>query len=439
MSGTTQLVGESILGPFERAVSGLLEQDLSAIGSGELTGLLQRMEVAARRFDTVKRATVAQIDRRGLAADYGVSKTSTLISQLLLISPSEAAARVTQAQDYCPRIALTGELLPPVFPAVAAALDTGQISLAHGHVITKLIAELPDHIEFEHGHDAQRFLVEQATLLNPKQLGHVATRLRDTLNPDGNKTREQDQQRRRDVSLTIHADGSSTPRGHLTPELTSTLRPVLDALSKPVPASDGMPDPRTPGQRRHDGLLDAVHRLLRSDTLPDSGGTPVSVILTITPPATPQASATVTDGYGTPLPLATALRLADEAEISSVVITYTGGILSFGKTRRIASPGQRKALTARDKGCSHPGCTVHAAWTQVHHIKKWRDGGDTDINNLVLLCGYHHRSFEAAGWTVEMTSDGIPQWIPPAWIDPQRKPRRNTAHDIPQMPLPESD
>jgi hypothetical protein len=49
-------------------------------------------------------------------------------------------------------------------------------------------------------------------------------------------------------------------------------------------------------------------------------------------------------------------------------------------------------------------------------------------DNGTLLCGYHHRNFEAIGWTVNII-DGLPWWTPPTWLDPAQQPVRNTAHD----------
>jgi hypothetical protein len=60
----------------------------------------------------------------------------------------------------------------------------------------------------------------------------------------------------------------------------------------------------------------------------------------------------------------------------------------------------------------------------LHHIISWADGGDTDLDNLVLLCRSHHRLVHHSDWTIRM-SRGIPWFIPPTTIDPARQPRRN--------------
>lgn len=67
----------------------------------------------------------------------------------------------------------------------------------------------------------------------------------------------------------------------------------------------------------------------------------------------------------------------------------SGAVLNLGRRRRLVSPAQRRALSIRDGCCQHPGCTrTHAL--QAHHVVHWSRGGRTDLNNLVLLCRFHH-------------------------------------------------
>ena len=107
-------------------------------------------------------------------------------------------------------------------------------------------------------------------------------------------------------------------------------------------------------------------------------------------------------------------------------------MLAYGHTRRTATPGLRRALTARDRGCAFPACTRPAAWCQAHHVIAWADGGPTNADNLVLLCGYHHREYAARGWVITMTH-GVPHFIPPPWLDPHQTPIRNTTHHPPDI------
>ena len=67
-------------------------------------------------------------------------------------------------------------------------------------------------------------------------------------------------------------------------------------------------------------------------------------------------------------------------------------------------------------------------WCHGHHVKAWVDGGPTTLDNSVLLCGYHHRLVHRGHWTVRLAADGLPEFIPPTYVDPQQRPRRNTYH-----------
>jgi HNH endonuclease len=68
------------------------------------------------------------------------------------------------------------------------------------------------------------------------------------------------------------------------------------------------------------------------------------------------------------------------------------------------------------------------AWCDAHHIKHWVDGGETSVDNAVLLCGYHHRLIHKGEWRVRLGADRQPEFLPPEWIDPEGKPVRNTMH-----------
>jgi hypothetical protein len=116
----------------------------------------------------------------------------------------------------------------------------------------------------------------------------------------------------------------------------------------------------------------------------------------------------------------------------SVLLDPTGGVLNYGRSHRIAPPALRCAVYARDEGCSFPGCDHPASWCQVHHLLAWVDGGETSIDNLALLCTYHHREFNLRGWTGTMIN-GIPHWIPPHWIDPDQTPQRNTTRHLKRL------
>ncbi|MCJ0979155.1 HNH endonuclease [Rhodococcus sp. ARC_M12] len=134
-----------------------------------------------------------------------------------------------------------------------------------------------------------------------------------------------------------------------------------------------------------------------------------------------------------PLSRNTSRQLACDCVLTAIVMDEHGNPLNLARTARTVSAKQRKALTARDHGCAFPGCGKPAAWTEGHHIWHWADGGPTDMNNLVLLCGFHHRLMHHSDWEVFIGTDNHPWFVPPATVDPYRQPRQSHARAGPHI------
>ena len=100
-----------------------------------------------------------------------------------------------------------------------------------------------------------------------------------------------------------------------------------------------------------------------------------------------------------------------------------GEPLDVGRAAATATAAIRRALEVRDRGCAFPGCDRPPGWADAHHIVHWADGGQTSIDNLVLLCGAHHRVIHHDDWTVRIAANGLPEFLPPRWIDPTQTPR----------------
>jgi hypothetical protein len=128
---------------------------------------------------------------------------------------------------------------------------------------------------------------------------------------------------------------------------------------------------------------------------------------------------------GGPISAEAALRIACDAGITRVITDPAGVPLGVGRESRTVTPGQWAALVARDRGCAFPGCTRPPEWCSAHHITHWADGGPTDLDNLVLLCGHYHRVVHHRGWHVRMAADRYPEFLPPPWVEPDQTPRRD--------------
>ena len=74
-------------------------------------------------------------------------------------------------------------------------------------------------------------------------------------------------------------------------------------------------------------------------------------------------------------------------------------------------PALRRALEARDQGCRFPGCGLRFA--EGHHVTHWADGGETKLENLVLLCRHHHRLLHEEGWSMQWWGEGRPAFFDP--------------------------
>jgi Domain of unknown function (DUF222) len=153
-------------------------------------------------------------------------------------------------------------------------------------------------------------------------------------------------------------------RGQLTPACGALWQPIYDALAQPMPATDGAVDPRRPGQRLHDAHEEAARRLLRAD-LPDCGGVPTTALITMTIEDLLRQAGTATTGHGDPITVRQALDLAGDGQFVGVVIDANGGVLDYGRARRIVPAAMRMALITRDGGCTFPGCDRPPAWTQL--------------------------------------------------------------------------
>ncbi len=93
---------------------------------------------------------------------------------------------------------------------------------------------------------------------------------------------------------------------------------------------------------------------------------------------------------GEPLSASAVRRLACDAQIVPVVLGANSEVLDLGRTRRLFSPAQRKALRLRDQECRAEHCSIRATWCEAHHRKPWSQGGHTDLDDAVLLCSFHH-------------------------------------------------
>lgn len=396
----------------------------------EVLEALQQLERAARLIAAASVAATAEADRRGLSAGRAYTSVGALLRHALQLSPGEASTRERLAKALYGTVQPSGTVSAPRLPATAAVLRSGAASLAHARVIDRTIADLPACLGETVVAEAECFLADPARQLTPPQLAHAARRLAATLDQDGLLRAERDAIEDRELCLSRDHRGRVLIKGRLDAESGAALQAAIHALAEPAPAVTGEPDPRSAARRHADALVALVERSLAAGDLPTDGGERPQVTVTISYDRLRNAVGAATLGNDQVLTAATARRLACDAKIVPVVLGARSEPLDVGRASYVVPQPMRRALAVRDRGCAFPGCDRPPGWADAHHIKHWANGGQTKIDNLVLLCGHHHRVIHHDDWHVRITN-GHPEFLPPPWLDPDRKPRRDNA--IPEL------
>jgi hypothetical protein len=101
------------------------------------------------------------------------------------------------------------------------------------------------------------------------------------------------------------------------------------------------------------------------------------------------------------LPVSSIRRMLCNGVVTPV-LAHDGVVLDVGRTRRLATRAQRRALRVMHPTCAIPGCTVPFDHCQPHHIRWWRHGGTTDLANLVMVCSRHHHRVHDHGWQLAL-------------------------------------
>ncbi|ORX05604.1 hypothetical protein AWC29_10060 [Mycobacterium triplex] len=425
---------------IDAAFDELVAHDYDALTTHEQLAMLERCEKVRRRLPAVEHQFVNNLVRQATPQEIG-GKLSHAIAEATLISRSEASRRIREAADLGPRRGLTGEPLPPMLPATAAAQRAGELGPGQVAAIRKFYHQLPGWIDGATREQVEAKLAAEGTKYRPEQVADLAAILADCLNPDGIYT-DQDRARRRGINLgKQHADGMSELRGMLTPEARATVEAVLAKLAAPGmcnpddenPCVDGTPsqqaiggDHRSAAQRNHDGLLAGMRSLLASGKLGQHNGLPASIIVTTSLAELEAAAGRGLTGGGTILPMSDVIRLTRHAR-HYLAIFDKGKALALYSTKRLASPAQRLVLYAKERGCTAPGCTVPGYYSEVHHVTEWATCHTTDVDDLTFACGAQHRMLRPGGWTTRKNSRGETEWLPPPHLD-RGQPRVNTFH-----------
>ena len=310
---------------------------------------------------------------------------------------------------------------------VAAALGEGRVNLAQAVVITRALDELPESLGAEVVAEAEAHLVAQATFFTPRELRLLGRRVLEVVAPEVAEQHEADQlakeeeraRRRTSLSSTRLGDGSTRISIHVPDAVAARLHTYLEAFTSPRhdktnlgPAVGGLGEgDRIPVARKRGQAFCALLETLDPRRLPVHGGDATTLIVTV-PLA--DLARDLTDTLGAAdlgpadrLTAGQARRLACTASIIPAVLGGKSEVLDLGRSRRLFSPAQRKAMVLRDRECRTEGCTVPAAWCEAHHAARpWTRGGRTDLADGLLLCSFHHHRAHDPGYDTRRLPTG---------------------------------
>ncbi|WP_019969745.1 HNH endonuclease signature motif containing protein [Mycobacterium sp. 141] len=433
------------LAALRAAITEVRDLPWGSLSTADLLDVCSGIQNARNLLPTVEHAAITALSDQSTPAKIGAKSWPEVLRIRLRISQKEARRRYRDAITLGPRTTLTGQPMPPLREATAAAQAGGWLTPDHIEELEKFFTECPAWVDTERRQKFEEKLVAVAAADCPDVLRQAVAEALYLLNQDGDEPVEDLAAHQRSIVLgPQQPDGTRTIRGRMTPELGATLGAVIGKWGAPgmcnpddqTPCVSGTPtqeqidtDTRTSSQRTHDALLTLGRHALMSGELGQHNGLPVSIVITTTLHELEAGAGVAVTTTGSKLPISDVIRLAAHAHhYLAVFDKHTNVPLYLGRSKRIASPGQRLVLFARDRGCTRPGCTASGDRCQAHHANQdFAQGGLTNITDLALGCGPHQRLVGPGKWTTRINTHGRCEWIPPALLDTGQS-RINTYH-----------
>ena len=252
-------------------------------------------------------------------------------------------------------------------------------------------------------------LVEASTTMTASEFSQLVTETaKSVVTDDGLSTFER-QKRETFFKMRNEADGCLSVSGKFDPISASILKSKIGRLvenmfhsgDKEVPV-EVMPWIEPNDHRQAQALIALVNGASESvSDVPARAEIVVHVDLETLRNGL-HAGGTCRTALGADLPVETVRRLACEAEILPVVLDGRSVPIDVGRSKRLATVHQRRALEAIHPTCAIPDCEVIFDHCNVHHIEYWESGGATDLNNMIPLCSRHHHAAHEGGWKLQL-------------------------------------
>jgi hypothetical protein len=254
-------------------------------------------------------------------------------------------------------------------------------------------------------------LLDKARKLSVGRFIDFCHHMRHADDPEGYAAEEAAGVEARSLTIKTGEGGMVWVRGVLDPEGAAVLRTAVEPLAR----RNGKQDDRKRDRRVADAVVELAARSLDNALVPQHGSVRPHLQVTTTLETLIQRAGAPAADLELSLPISAKAveRLACDCSVTRVLLGADSAVIDVGRSKRVITPAQNKALRARDKGCRWPGCERPATWTSGHHLVHWVKGGTTDLANLVLLCYRHHWMVHEGQWQLVKTDDGNLLAIPP--------------------------
>lgn len=357
-------------------------------------------------------AQLTELRLRVLAASADVAETTAARDA------GEWLAHATHARFEDTRADLAlAVALDRRYAVLGGALRAGRANTSQAQVVARALDALPTDVPADVVAAAELTLVEHCGRFGPRQLARLARHIVEVVAPDhadaveARRLAALEAAAHRRTRLTLRRVGDGTTRlAGLLPDAAATrLATYLESFTNPRKESasghpvstDGDPLARLPYPRRLGQAFCQFLEAVDPARLPAHGGSATTIMVTLSLADLRGELATAAiigashvPGDDDPLQITAseARRLACNAGLIPVVLGGDSEVLDLGRTRRLFSPAQVRAMRLRDGHCRAEGCAVPASWSEAHHLDPWRVGGTTDLARGALLCSHHHHA-----------------------------------------------
>ena len=294
-------------------------------------------------------------------------------------------------------------------PESAEAVAEGKIGFAHLALIARTataLTETGSNNRFDETH-----LLEKAKEFSVGRFRIFCDHQRHANDPEGYAAEQAQRVVERSLTLSSGESGLVWVRGVLDAEGGAVLRIALEPLAKP----SGKGDDRRLDRRFADALVELAGHLLDNGMAPQRATQRPHLQVTATLETLLQRAGAPAGEleFSLPISAANVERLACDCNVTRILLGADSQVIDVGRSKRVVSPAQRRALNVRDRGCRWPGCDRLASYTSAHHLVHWTKGGPTDLDNLALLCLRHHWLVHEGKWQLVKTESGEILAVPP--------------------------